>query len=33
MNEDKKKYFHKLYEYKENIKDADAIAWAFTSQI
>ena len=26
------KYHHKLYQYKENIKEADAVAWVFTSQ-
>ena len=32
MSEGKINYNHKLYQYKENIKEADAVAWAFTSQ-
>ena len=30
MSDDKIKYKHKLYQYKENIKEAEAVAWAFT---
>ena len=30
MNDVNIKYKHKLYQYKENIKEADAVAWAFT---
>ena len=32
MSVEKNRYYHKLYQYKEDIKDADAIAWVFTDQ-
>ena len=32
MSDEKNRYHHNLYQYKENIKDSDAIAWVFTSQ-
>ena len=32
MSVEKNRYYHKLYQYKEDIKDAGAIAWVFTDQ-